>query len=447
MTQRLIFIGGAARTGTTLCQGLVCGLNNTSSALPESAQLLVLNKFISDLETHNQRFDHAFWSRPRQDQLFGKFLDVLLAEMASEIEGDMLVLKSPAATPLLPKIAAQVGDRGNFLIVVRDPRDAIASMIMWANRAAENGKHIWFSSRNIPQLCEYFLSFYGPVLHEQTLFGPANFVRYEDLVAAPDAALAPFIAAQNLTPYLPKTSLQPDWGTLDLTPGGPVGASASPLYGQGVQVSQIGAHRTILTDVEIRQIEELCQVFMDHFAYDYKPFKSRKSQALQLAKYGSVISPIQPTVRPDMQEARNAVAEEMDKLRVKIAQQKATIDSVTKQRTAAKKSATQTRTKLTQMTAQKDALGGRIEELVAARDEAVGQKAAAAKAASDKVASLKSALDEATQTKVKLLERSKVLSAKLDEVSAQKNVLKSKVAELRQRESAAAAKQGTTQAV
>ena len=123
---KLVLIGGAQRSGTTLLQTLLANALGTP-VLPES-------HILCDILTAHKRA-RQFWNKTRfyyrtEDDLldfFRAFATRHIEDLArASISQSVLVLKDPNFVQLLPEAAA-IFPECHRIVCVRDPRDIVAS--------------------------------------------------------------------------------------------------------------------------------------------------------------------------------------------------------------------------------------------------------------------------------------------------------------------------------
>jgi len=97
-----------------------------------------------------------------------------------------LVLKEPHLTMQFPDIFELVPD-SRFVVIVRDPRDFIASMLTVGERLAEKGVDSEFAKRDVAELANVYKSFYAPCMNykSEAFRQRTLLLRYEQLVTEP----------------------------------------------------------------------------------------------------------------------------------------------------------------------------------------------------------------------------------------------------------------------
>lgn len=264
-----IFVGGSQRSGTTLLQRFLCRDRHAHPRLAEASYLRALvqaYRLGKDDFTHDTR---SYFSDPEDLRHFhAGVIAMFLHRTRARLDGAQhLVLKEPHLTLFFPDLFELVPE-ARFVVVMRDPRDIVASMIDVGMRMQQQGqRHVW-QQRDIGQLCEQIRSFYAPILtHPDPGFRHAVLViRYEDLVRHPDDMRA------RLQPF---TGMTLDGEVADEPAELRAARAAQPRYqpwvtahdGRAITEASIGRHAQVLTAAEIRAIEQHCRDLFDLFQY------------------------------------------------------------------------------------------------------------------------------------------------------------------------------------
>lgn len=260
---RLILIGGAQRSGTTLLQTLLVHALGKTPLLPEAHILF-------DLIAAHQRakFDKAKTSRYYEDEadladLFRlavrKHIDDLAARYG---RSEILVLKNPnlarvvvEAKELLPDVQC--------IICLRDPRDIVASFLKIGRRQAERGMKTHYTRRNLDFICAKISASYKFISKEPVL-PDVSPVYYEQLVTRPKDTLRRLALQADLPLHLERLDEarwlddsarhQETWITeLERHPPNP---------------SSVGCFRSLLNDEELAKVEQVCDELMRRFSYE-----------------------------------------------------------------------------------------------------------------------------------------------------------------------------------
>ena len=270
--RQVLFIGGAMRSGTTVIHRALCTASNSNPYISESwfvyEMMMVYRRRI-------QRYD--LWMADQLGPL-RNFRDLIrlnieqyfLLVSARYGSPELLILKHPALTSVFPEMGEMFPSM-QFLVVVRDPRDVIASI----KSAREHHVRDRVASALQPldttqKLCKYYLSYYDGMLGRAD--NRCRFVRYEDVMRDPRRAIATIgkfcggrydlekvstfteehAAAPNLDSQQHDRLTRPFW---------------SELWRKGLSEERIGRYRETLTEEEVSEIETLLGTLGRRFKY------------------------------------------------------------------------------------------------------------------------------------------------------------------------------------
>ena len=266
------FVGGSQRSGTTALQLLLCQDSRTNPMLKEASyiryQLESYAKALIDFEDDTKfYFENRSVLRLFQANILQQFLDMVTTRYQTE----HLVLKEPHLTRYFPQLFELLPD-SKFIVILRDPRDVIASMIRVGESLKEEGKRHFFQNRDIERLCEHYRAFYQPSfahLKENPEFRK-NFIslRYEDLVVNPHECFKSLREFTGLD--LPEEfDKAPQPGALDWNNDfqGRYKAWKTDKLGSILDSSSVGKYKQTLKSEEIAQISTFCADIFDAFGY------------------------------------------------------------------------------------------------------------------------------------------------------------------------------------
>lgn len=269
------FVGGSQRAGTTLLQSIICSDDTTNPLLQEAMYFrsiistyqlgkTILTTKLKDYFTNLEelRNFNATWAKAFLEHTLHRYAPI-----------KHLVLKEPHLTMLFPEIYELVSDP-KFLIIVRDPRDTIASMIEVGERLANQGyQDIFttiFTTRDIKQLCNHYKSFYAPSIHYQVpdFQNQLLYIKYELLVSNPESEIDRLKSFTGLT--LNKFNQTDKWqnSQIDFSATSPdYNPWYTELYGKAISATQVNRYHQILTETEILTIEQECADALQIFGY------------------------------------------------------------------------------------------------------------------------------------------------------------------------------------
>lgn len=256
------FVGGAARTGTTLMETILCQAPSANPMLPEAHYLrcLMMAYCLAKGSVHYQ-VPGFFDSKEDFQRYHAKLIhDYLMRVHERTGKPSFLILKEPEMTKTFPDLHELV-PTSLFICMVRDPRDVIASLLRVGEKMLAQGRKDFVAQatqhRDIASLSRYFLAFYAPIWSVQSDKFWANtlFVRYEDLVQNPEAVLTEVKEFTGLDFNLSASSDQLDTGMVDFkklehNPW------FSKLYGKQISASSVGNYADVLHSDEIRTVEK-----------------------------------------------------------------------------------------------------------------------------------------------------------------------------------------------
>lgn len=265
-----IFVGGVARSGTTLLYGVLCSGKQTNPALFETHLVPALLKaYRQTRRRYEDRDEGQFFTDLAELKAYFKrtiveFLDPVRARYGSP---PFFAIKSVMLTPHC-LAAIDLLETCKVVISVRDPRDVIASQLDVAvkeGRVAPGGHR----EADVEHMAGQIMRAYAGCLKA----GPGgrerlHIQRYEDLVAAPREAaerLGAFIGL-DLSGFDPSNAWARSLRDFDADRAAG-SAYVTDLFGKGVSDQRVGQYRRILRPADIRTIEAVCGPLMSLFGY------------------------------------------------------------------------------------------------------------------------------------------------------------------------------------
>lgn len=199
-TYRVLFVGGAPRSGTTVTHALICTSQKSNRYVAESSYLSHLIKaYKTGIKTWNSH-TNSFFAKPEHFcQHMGNLLWFALNRLHMNLgKPEILALKDPLLTPFFPEVNELLGTRVSFVTVVRDPYDVVRSRQEVFAKMHEGKKPFGLSQAKFVAL-EYMSSYQH--LHDVQLKSRLFVVQYERIVElATIEALAGFVGVDDIDP-------------------------------------------------------------------------------------------------------------------------------------------------------------------------------------------------------------------------------------------------------
>ena len=252
-----IFIGGYARTGTTLMQGIVC---SDETVFPATREASYFRGLVAAYRNGLHHWDVHTGDYFDSKEAFRDFHRALLERYFAHLHrrGDTdreIVQKDPTLTMFFPEILELVPD-SRFIVMTRDPRDTIASQL---RRAEKSGLDL---PRNVGSLMKEYVKLYQAVAgRKQDFADRLLYVRYEELVRDPGPVLDELRRFLGLEiPFDPAGG----WDTKRRADE----ESGSLLDGRAISSARVGAYREVLTPGEIQLIGQVADQVNRMFGFD-----------------------------------------------------------------------------------------------------------------------------------------------------------------------------------
>lgn len=266
-----IFVGGVARSGTTLLYGTLCSGPRSNPALFETHLVPALLRAYRQTRRRFENADEGQFFADLADlksyfrRTIVQFLEPVRARYGSPAH---LVIKSIMLTPHCLAALDLIEDC-KAVISVRDPRDIIASQLEIALKEGRiaAGQH---READVQRLAVEVMRAYENCLKAKPdRRGRLRLQRYEDLVSSPRevvAGLADF-AGLDLSGFDPNNA----WARSlrDFEADRAAGSAyVTELFGKGVSDQRVGHYRRILRPADVRIIEAVCRPLMSVFRYE-----------------------------------------------------------------------------------------------------------------------------------------------------------------------------------
>jgi len=276
MRPELIFIGGINRSGTTLLNGLICSAEGTNPLIHESSYLKsIVSAYHTGLQKYEEHTRYYFESKKHlldfTSHIFSEFIKLTSSKYQCP---ETLVLKHPPLTPNFPyiyELAQNENLRIQFLILVRDPRDVIASLLRVRGKLQKTNDSEWKTlPRDMRTLSEYYNMTYQPALTSSNpgYLNSLAVIKYEDLVLNPPVVIDAIEKKTGIS--IPASAVTDGWerSNIDLAAlESANNAWTSDGWGKGITSSNIGSYRNVLTTDEVMQVNRYCSFPMKKFGY------------------------------------------------------------------------------------------------------------------------------------------------------------------------------------
>ncbi|VXD24051.1 hypothetical protein PL8927_790149 [Planktothrix serta PCC 8927] len=258
------FIGGCPRSGTTLVQSILCSDPATNPLIGEVGYLYHLVEAYHsaklDFESQGRYFFNDFIDLKQfSTSLVQSFLNQLQKHYTDATD---LVLKHPVLSRFFPDVYELLEENVKFIVVIRDPRDTISSLIQVGERMKQQGnkRHLTslFTQRNMAEYLKFYQSIYAPAWNFKSddFQSKTCYIKYEYLVCDPNSALQDLrnFTGLNLTP----SDVEKVWKR-NLVEHSQLQDAAQPfysdLYGQPISQTRIQKYQQVLNADEIDFIE------------------------------------------------------------------------------------------------------------------------------------------------------------------------------------------------
>jgi len=263
--QRILMVGGAMRSGTTVIHRALCTASNSNPYISESWFLHdIMNLYKWNLARYEVRSADQFGSVNNFNELIRYNVQQYLTIVSARYQDpEVLILKHPELTRHFPELAAMFPAM-LFLAIIRDPRDVIASIREAASKHVRDGISSPVSRlESIDDLCGHYLSYYDRLLRMGGRLGKRlSFVKYEDVMREPKKTIAAIGAfagaaydleeAQSFTPdHAASSNFNKELRLKDPLSG----AFWSDLYTKDLSPERIGRFGERLDPQEVAQIE------------------------------------------------------------------------------------------------------------------------------------------------------------------------------------------------
>lgn len=265
----IICIGGANRSGTTLLQTLLCQGKNTLPFTKEALYFREIVRLYHDqklADSTEDFFGSIDGLKAQQSEILSSFLD----KIAKSYSCAHLVLKEPLISRYLPDLFELRPDI-HPVVMVRDPRDVVASTLKVGRRQIENGEGTWIDDSNVEKICHMIMSHYAAIFTSDSVEFKKTLTlfRYEDLVNSPKTMLQEMQSKTGIDFSHVNPDDDTDKKCFENFNYDSQYAWKSDHYGKKVTKALIGTYKDELDDENIQIIQTECHDFMQFFNYTF----------------------------------------------------------------------------------------------------------------------------------------------------------------------------------
>lgn len=253
--QKLVFVGGAPRSGTTVTHALICTSARVSDYHPEISFFRGLAQAYRNGRGAWKQHTSAFFADPEDFRRHMRTTADLSLDRIWRAQGsaEILCMKDPLLTPFFPDLKLLYPTEAWFVVVIRHPYDIVRSR---QEVHAKSGEARPFGPGDAAMVAREYMSFYQQILAQG--FGGRLFMfKYEDLNSQQiQMGLAQFVGVDDLD----ATRM---WG--EAPPDMSADAWGSPKYNQAIDL----APRLDALTPELTQVTRtICGQMMERFGYD-----------------------------------------------------------------------------------------------------------------------------------------------------------------------------------
>ncbi|PWT95832.1 MAG: hypothetical protein C5B53_10790 [Candidatus Melainabacteria bacterium] len=250
-----LFVGGAPRTGTTILHAILCTSPLVNRYIGECSYFSAfMEPYRHGVLAYDVHTKHYFSSLAAFREFHGSILERVLEHLWAAAETPpILALKDPLLTAHFP-LLAELLPKARFIVIVRDPRDAVLSLCEVYKRmhgTSELAEHLSVA-------CDQYASVYKAISSNLEKFGNRLLlINYNLLVSGGELDKLAAFGIEGL-------SLENVWKDARTNVYEYAGGDWwTDLYGTGVSPVSIGRYADKLNQEMISRIDETCRAVFD----------------------------------------------------------------------------------------------------------------------------------------------------------------------------------------
>lgn len=259
--QKIILIGGSPRSGTTLLQGMICDGNKVNPLMPEVSYLLDLLEINRRWNTYGDKKSSLYFGSVEKMKSFCRVaVEKFITGIPFINKYEFVCLKDPLLANYVEEIISIFSSEVMLILMIRDPRDVIASMISVEKRKIEIEGDEYKQIMSFDDIVEFIYQFFYNIMNYK---GSNVFVlKYENLVLGKTEEVNEFLGMViNEKPY--------GSSMLDFSLEKQTNPFITDKYTKSdVMDDSLGAYKKILTADQIKKINIVFSGVMEYFNYD-----------------------------------------------------------------------------------------------------------------------------------------------------------------------------------
>ena len=266
---KLVLIGGAQRSGTTLLQTLLANALDTP-VLPEAHILCDLMASFKRAKDAPKKTGYFYASAENLLDFFRACAERHIADIENRVgDAQALVLKDPNFVQF-DEEAADMLPQAIRIVCLRDPRDIAASFLRIGQRETQ-GEAGKYRRRDLHFIGKKIVDSYGRLAERRS--PSMHFIRYEELTERPKRTLQALASDAGLA-LSPDRIDKPVWLEAEARHDD---AWISALEERTPSTESVGVYRTVMSPREIALIEQICGSVMDFAGYERSSFPASRA--------------------------------------------------------------------------------------------------------------------------------------------------------------------------